>query len=293
MPSSPIGAHVPAAGGLAKSALPYGDLIRAETVQVHVTSPRAWAQHPGNPTQDEAFRAGCADRGWPAFVHAPFLVNVGSPDPGTVSKSVGSIRHALARSYVIGARGVIVHGGSAVGPERYDEALIQLKEHLLPLLDEIPDDGPRLLIEPTAGGGRALAATVHDLAPYFAALDHHPMLGVCLDTCHAFAAGHDLSVPGGLSATLDALVEAVGPGRLGLIHANDSKDPVGSTRDRHETIGAGHIGRAAFGEIFTHSAAAGVPVILETPSEDGVGHASDVRRLRRLRAAALRAAATA
>ena len=115
-----------------------------------------------------------------------------------------------------------MHAGSAVGEDRYEAALRQLHERLLPVLDGLPDDGPRLLIEPTAGGGKALAATVEDLGPYFAALEHHPLVGVCFDTCHAWAAGHDLAVPGGMTATLDALEATVGPGRLGLVHANDS-----------------------------------------------------------------------
>src|SRR4029078_3762164 len=100
---------------------------------------------------------------------------------------------------------------------------------------------PRLWWRPTAGGGHPLAATVQDLAPLFDALEHHPRLGVCLDTCHAWAAGHDLAKPGGVTSTLNALVRAVGRGRLGLIHANDSKDPLGSGRDRHTNIGAGQI----------------------------------------------------
>jgi endonuclease IV len=95
-----------------------------------------------------------------------------------------------------GCLGVVVHAGSAVGEDRYEEALRQLHERLLPVLDGLPDGAPRLLVEPTAGGGKSLAATVEDLGPYLAALEDHPLVGVCFDTCHAWAAGHDLSVPG-------------------------------------------------------------------------------------------------
>jgi deoxyribonuclease-4 len=146
----------------------------------------------------------------------------------------------------------------------------------------VPTDGPRLLIEPTAGGGQALAATVQDLAPYFSQLDDHPMLGVCLDTCHAFAAGHDLSAPGGMKKTLDALVRSVGRGRLGLVHANDSKDPLGSLRDRHEAIGRGRIGKDPFAELFRHPATRGVPVVVETPG-DALSQLEDLELLRSLR----------
>ena len=143
--------------------------------------------------------------GVPSFIHTPFLVNVGSPTEATVEQSIASIAHNLARGAQLGCAGVVVHAGSAVGEDRYEAALRQLHERLLPVLDALPDGGPRLLIEPTAGGGKSLAATVEDLGPYLAALENHPLVGVCFDTCHAWAAGHDLAVPGGMTATLDAL----------------------------------------------------------------------------------------
>jgi deoxyribonuclease-4 len=171
-----------------------------------------------------------------------------------------------------------------VAGTRHDEAMIQLRTHLLPLLDALPDDGPDLLVEPTAGGGCALAARIEDLGPYFDAVDGHPRLGVCLDTCHAWAAGHDLASPGGTKSALDTLVATVGPGRLRLIHGNDSKDPLGSLRDRHETLGAGQLGLDAFADLFTHPASRGVPIIVETPSgADGAGHAADIAALAELR----------
>ena len=141
---------------------------------------------------------------------------------------------------------------------------------------------PRLLVEPSAGGGRSMAARVEDLAAYFEAVEHHPWLGVCLDTCHAWAAGHDLATPGGATEMMDALVAAVGADRLALIHANDSKDDRGSVRDRHETIGQGFIGFDAFRELFAHPATTGVPVVVETPSEGHAGHAKDIGALRDL-----------
>jgi deoxyribonuclease-4 len=278
----PIGAHVQVKGGLATGGLAYTDAVGARAVQVFVGNPRGWKASAGDPRQDAAFTAGCAERGVPAFVHAPFLVNVGSPSEATVDQSIATIRHTLARGTQLGVRGVVVHAGSAVGADRYEAALAQLHERLLPVLDELPDGAPRLLVEPTAGGGRSLAATVEDLGPYLAALDGHPAVGVCFDTCHAWAAGHDLSVPGGMAATLDALVDTVGAGRLGLVHANDSLDACGSTRDRHTTIGAGSIGAAPFAELLTHPAVAGVPVVVETPSQDD-GHARDIALLCALR----------
>ena len=276
-----MGSHVPTSGGLGK-ALAYAREIGAGAIQVFVSNPRGWAPSAGDPAQDEAFAADCARAGIPVYVHAPYLVNFGSPTEQTLTRSVAAVEHAMRRGMAIGARGVVVHAGSAVAGAHRDDAMAQLRTHLLPLLDAAAPDGPKLLVEPTAGGGQALCATVQELEPWFAQLDAHEMLGVCLDTCHAWAAGHDVSVPGGMKKTLDALVKAVGRGRLALVHANDSKDPVGSTRDRHEAIGEGHIGKDAFAELFRHPATRGVPVVVETPG-DASTHRRDIEILCSLR----------
>lgn len=218
----------------------------------------------------------------PVFVHSPYLINVGSPNPQTVAGSVASIRHSLVRGAAIGARGVVVHTGSAVSQPR-EAAVRQLREHLLPLLDEIPPDGPDLLFEPMAGQGAMLCATVQDLGPYLDTVDRHPRAGVCLDTCHAFAAGHDLAAPGGVAATLDALAMTVGADRLKLIHANDSKDGCGSAKDRHENIGKGRIGAEPFAELFRHPVSRGVPLVIETPGRSPEPHRADVETLKALR----------
>jgi deoxyribonuclease-4 len=281
----PVGAHVPAAGGLARTALPYLDAAAAEVVQVFVSNPRGWALSEGDPRQDEAFLAGCAERAVPAYVHASLLVNLGSPTPATVQRSTATLAHSLARAEQIGARGVVFHAGSAVDDGYTATALRQVRRSLLPLLDSTAaKGGPRLLVEPSAGGGRSLAARVEDLGRYLEAVDWHPWLHICFDTCHAWAAGHDVAAPGGMAATLDALTATVGPDRLALVHANDSRDGCGSQRDRHENIGAGNLGEAAFAELLRHPAAAGVPVIVETPSTGYAGHAADIATLTRLRA---------
>jgi deoxyribonuclease-4 len=278
-----IGAHAPAAGGLAKTALPYLDATGSGVVQVFVSNPRAWALAAGDPAQDEAFVAGLENRSAPAFVHASLLVNLGSPTPATVSYSAATLAHELRRGAAIGARGLVFHAGSAVDEAHVSTALHQVRRELLPLLDAAAEAGePKLLVEPTAGGGRSLAARIEDLADYLDAVDGHPWFGVCLDTCHAWAAGHDLVTPGGMTATLDTLVATVGTGRLALVHANDSRDTCGSKRDRHENIGAGSLGEAAFAELLAHPAMAGVPVVVETPTTGPTGHAADIATLRRL-----------
>ncbi|MCX5382939.1 deoxyribonuclease IV [Streptomyces sp. NBC_00083] len=280
---NPIGGHVPVAGGLATAGLAYARDIGAETVQVFTANPRGWATPVGDPAQDELFRAGCAEAAIPAYVHAPYLINFGSATGATVEKSVESLRHSLRRGREIGALGVVVHTGSATGGRPRAEALAQVHERLLPLLDELThDDDPFLLLESTAGQGFSLCSRTWDFGPYFEALESHPKLGICLDTCHIFAAGHDLAAPGGAKHTLDLLVETVGEGRLKLIHANDSKDVAGALKDRHENIGTGHIGEEPFRELLAHPATDGVPLVIETPG-GREGNAADIARLKALR----------
>jgi deoxyribonuclease-4 len=274
--TSLIGGHALVTGGLATGGLRYAAEIEAEIIQVFVTNPRGWALADGRPAEDAALR----ESGMPVFIHTPYLVNLGSPSADTLERSVETIRHALRRGVETRARGVVVHTGSAVTQSR-DVAMRQLREHLLPLLDEIPETGPDLLLEPMAGQGKMLCATVADLGPYLDALERHPRANICLDTCHAFAAGHDLAAPGGMGLMLDAL-HAIAPGRLKLFHVNDSKDVCGSKRDRHENIGTGHIGAQAFAELLRHPVAAGVPLCIETPGKAD-RHRDDILLLKKLR----------
>ena len=284
MTAAPVGGHAFTAGGLARAVLPYLDRTGATAVQVYVSNPRGWALAAGDPAQDDAFRAGCAERGVVAYVHASLLVNLGSPTPATVERSVATLAHALRRAAAIGARGVVFHAGNAVHPGRTADALRQVRDALRPVLDAAAETGlPKLLVEPGAGGGHGLAGRVEALGPYLDAVDRHPWLGTCFDTCHAWAAGHDVATPGGMTKTLDALVDAVGADRLWLVHANDARDGCGSARDRHESIGKGRIGVAPFGELLAHPAVVGVPVLVETPNDDGVGHPADIATLRSLR----------
>lgn len=265
---SALGAHVLVAGGVARTGLAQVDSLGARAVQVFLSNPRGWAIPAGSPQQDADFRNGCARRGIPAFVHAPYLVNLGSPAATTLRHSMESLSGTLSRARAVGALGVVVHTGSAVAGDHREAALAQVREVLLPMLDDLGDDGPDLLLEPTSGQGQALCSTVAELGSYLQALGHHPRLGVCLDTCHLFAAGHDLAAPGGVRSTLNAMVKVAGRGRLRLVHVNDSKDPCGSGKDRHANIGTGLIGTDAFAELFRHPATRGVPMVIETPGAD-------------------------
>lgn len=279
-PQSPVGAHVPVAGGMATKGLAYAEEIGAEAVQVFVSNPRGWATNDGDPEQDARMRE---RTDLPTFVHAPYLINLGTPSEETAAKSVRSLEHALLRSARIDALGVVVHTGSAVSDVRA-VGLSRTRERLMPLLERLGEDVPPVLLEPMAGQGQVLCATIDDLAAYLEVLEWHPHVGVCLDTAHMFAAGHDISTVEGMREALDRFGEVVGADRLKVIHGNDSKTPCGSYKDRHENIGAGHIGAEPFGELFRHPVSAGVPVILETPGPAGP-HAADVAALKELRGA--------
>jgi deoxyribonuclease-4 len=230
---NPVGTHVKIGSGLVSGALATADAIGAEVVQVFAGNPRGWASSPGDPGVDAAFRDANRASGRRVVIHTPYLVNLGSPTPATYVRSVATVAHNLKRAVDLGAEGVVVHTGSCVDEGAVDAAMRQVREGLLPVLDVLGTDGPSLLLEPTAGQGRSLCAGVDDLEAYLAALDGHPAVGVCLDTCHVFAAGAPLDVPGGTTATVDRLVEIGGPGRLRLVHANDSKDVRGAFKDRH------------------------------------------------------------
>jgi deoxyribonuclease-4 len=254
----------------------------AEAIQLFIGNPRGWATQPGDPATDAAFRAGAAASDLRVLVHSAYLVNLGSPTPLTYERSIASVAHAFSRGAAIGAEGVVVHTGSCVADDGRDAPMRQVREALLPMLDTLPDDAPDLWLEPTAGQGQSLAAGVDDLEPYLDALERHPRAKVCLDTCHAFAAGHDLAIPGGMTATLDRLVAVAGDGRLAAIHANDSAGALGTFHDRHARIGAGRIGLEPFRELLAHPALAGLPVVLETPGGPEA-HAADVALLKSLR----------
>ena len=291
---NPIGTHVLVGKGLVDGAVANADEVGCETFQIFVGNPRGWALSAGKPAEDSRFRDLMAERGTRTFIHAPYLVNLGSPTASTYENSVASVAHNLKRAAEIGAEGVVVHTGSFVDPSegdsvaRHETAMRQVREGLLPLLDVVADEAaPWLLLEPTAGQGRSLCAGVEDLAPYLDALDHHPKAGICLDTCHVFAAGAPLDEPGGTTTTIDRIVEIGGPGRLRLVHANDSMDVRGAFKDRHQRIGEGHIGTGAFAELFAHPATDRVPFILETPDSRGAD-TRDIPLLKKLRAEAAR-----
>ena len=277
-----IGAHTPTSGGMAKRSLGYAETIQAEAIQVFTSNPRGWATPEPNPAADEEFRTKAAAMDIATYVHAPFLINLGSPTEGTYKNSLNSTAYSLRRGKDIGALGVVIHTGSAVDASHVDNAWKQIHEGMMPILNALGDDAPYLLLEPTAGQGQSLVKKLDDLEMYLKALEYHPKVGICLDTCHVFAAGHDISVKGGMTATIDLLVEIAGLERFQLVHANDSMDVCGALKDRHQNIGDGHIGVDPFKELLAHPAVANAPLILETPGMEPE-HGKEVALLKKLR----------
>lgn len=278
-----IGAHVPTSGGMAKRSIAYAQTIEAEAIQVFASNPRGWAMPEPNPEADNAFRQKCEELDIECYVHAPFLINLGSPTPGTYENSLASTAYSLKRGREIGALGVVIHTGSAVDEAHVPNAWKQITKGMMPILNKLKEDDPYLLLEPTAGQGQSLVKRLEDLENYLKALEYHPKVAICLDTCHVFAAGHDIKRKGGMKETLDLLVEVAGIERFQLIHANDSMDVCGALKDRHQNIGEGEIGVDPFKELLAHPAVKNAPLILETPGEEPE-HGREVALLKSLRA---------
>jgi len=277
-----IGAHTPTTGGMAKRSIAYAKEIGAEAIQVFASSPRTWAMPEAKPELDNEFKIKAAELDIETYVHAPFLINLGSPTEATYKNSLAATAYALQRGADINAFGVVIHTGSAVDVTHVDNAWKQIHEGMMPILNALPDDAPYLLLEPTAGQGQSLVKKLDDLENYLKALEYHPKVGICLDTCHVFAAGHDISVKGGMKATIDLLVEIAGIERFQLVHANDSMDVCGALKDRHQNLGEGHIGIDPFKELLAHPAVANAPLILETPGME-LMHSQEVALLKKLR----------
>jgi deoxyribonuclease-4 len=277
-----IGAHTPTSGGMAKRSIAYAEEIGAEAIQVFASNPRGWAMPEPNREADDLYREKAEALDLETYVHAPFLINLGSPTEDTYKNSLASTAYSLKRASDIGALGVVVHTGSAVKEDFVDKAWKQITKGMMPILQKLTDDSPMLLLEPTAGQGQSLVKKLDDLSHYLKALEYHPKVGICLDTCHVFAAGHDIAKKGGMKETLDLLVEIAGIERIQLVHANDSMDVCGALKDRHQNLGDGHIGIDPFKELLKHPAIANAPLILETPGMEEM-HGKEVALLKGLR----------
>jgi len=273
-----IGAHVPTRGGLL-SAIRAARECGADAIQVFLSNPRAWAPPRISRKEADAFRQAWAESGLgPMFVHAPYVVNLASPVPEFLERSIDVIRQAVAAASSVGANGYVVHAGSG-GPGEPAESF----RRTVSALRAVPAQGGcDVVVELTAGTAGSVAATFPEAAHLFEAVGD-PRLKLCADTCHLFAAGYALDEPEGVAACFEEL-RASGLGdRLVLIHANDAKYERGARRDRHEHIGQGGIGVEGFFEILHRPEVQELALVVETPGrlED---HARNIATLRRLAA---------
>lgn len=272
---SRIGSHVAVAGGLVKVGVGEADAVGAEIIQFFAGNPRSWTPAAVDAASDDAFRAACAERELPVVVHAPHLINLCSPSELVVERSTAMLDLTMRRAAALGAGAVVVHAGALVSESRRTAVLGGLREVVLPIVDRSAE--VQLLIEPTAGAGAAAASTFDSSIEYLDALGD-ARIGLCLDTCHLHAAGEDLTSVASVAQGVERIAAALGPGRIGLIHLNDSRDPLGSRRDRHESVGRGAIGVAGAETVLSVPALRGVPILVETPT-----HTRDVALLKQLR----------
>lgn len=270
-----IGAHIRTPGGL-RTAVEVAQAVRADAVQLFLSNPRAWSGP--RPETAERFGAEWREAGiGPLFVHAPYLVNIASPNPEFVVKSLELCRRSVVACAIAGADGFVVHAGSG-GPGEQRDALERAAGTLRLILEET--EGTNLLVELMAATSGAVASTWPEAARLFELVED-PRLRLCADTCHLFVAGYALDDPVGVDSCFDELDEKGLADRLALVHANDAKYARGSRRDRHENIGEGEIGLEGFRAILRRREIAELSVIVETP-HGGQMHRRDVERLRSL-----------
>jgi deoxyribonuclease-4 len=268
-----IGFHVSIAGGISlsiKRALEVG----CTTMQIFTHSPRAWNFPPITSDEAEAFKRARAKSGIsPVFVHTSYLINLATPTDELFHKSVDALRTELLRADEIGAEYVVTHLGSASGCAK-EESVLRVASGLRLVLDGLRTKS-RLLLENTACERGDVGCSFEDIAEIIR-LSRLDGLGVTVDTCHSYGAGYDLKHKEGLEETISIIQKSLGFDKVKLIHLNDSKHPLGSHRDRHEEIGLGELGTAAFRRILRHPKLRDIPFVMETPKS---GPEDDIRNM--------------
>jgi deoxyribonuclease-4 len=282
-----IGAHVSPAGGLA-NAVARGVERNCRAIQIFNQSPRAW--RPTNHTADdfEAFRAAMDESPLEAVViHAVYLINCASEDQTLCENSRRALAHALHVGAGIGARGVILHAGSAL-KSPVPGAIERAGRLIAGVLADT--EGCELHFENTAGAGGTLGRSFEELAGLLEAAGGDGRLGVCLDSCHLLASGYDVTAAEPLAEVIDEFDRVVGLDRLRSLHVNDSLTPLGSNRDRHTALGEGEMGREGCAAFLSEPRFEGLPTIFEGPGLAGKApQLEDVERAYELREAGLAA----
>jgi deoxyribonuclease-4 len=275
-----IGAHVSQAGGLAK-AIERGVERGCEAIQIFNQSPRMWRPTAYGEDDFAAFRekmdASDIDA---ALIHAVYLLNCASEDPEIRSKTLASLIQSLRVGDGIGAAGVVLHPGSAKRgdvPKAIKLAGTVIAEALA------ETGGCELYLEDTAGAGGTLGRSFDELEQLLNAAGGSKRLGLCLDSCHLYASGYDVSTPKGLRETLDECERTVGLKRLRSLHLNDSLTPLGSNRDRHAILGEGELGERGCANFLSEPRFEDLPCVLETGRDGGAPAAQDVALAFKLR----------
>lgn len=277
-----IGAHVSVAGGT-PAAFPRGEELGCEAIQIFVKNANRWQGKSIGGDEAGAFREAHAAARIPVIAHASYLINLASPAEELFTKSVAALVDELDRCTRLGVPGLVLHPGAHVG-EGTDAGIERVVRGLDAVFADNPDLTARVLLENTAGQGTTLGADLRELHAIAQGLGRPDRLGVCLDTCHAFAAGYDLRTEAGYDRLMNDVDGIIGFDNLRALHLNDSKFPVGSRRDRHANIGEGEIGVELFERVLSDDRLADLPAILETPEgDDGDGYRRDLATLRSLR----------
>jgi deoxyribonuclease IV len=264
-----IGAHVSTAGGLA-NAVERGEQRGCESIQIFHQSPRMWRPtNYGEADFGEFREAMAASKSVAAaIIHAVYLINCATKDKELRKKSLASLTHALRIGDGIGARGVVLHPGS----QKDDPLKPSLKRASKVIAEALAEtDSCRLLIEQTAGHKGLLARDFDQTAELIELAGSGERLGLCLDSCHLFVQGYDITDDERLAAVLDEADAKVGIQRLGAVHVNDAAAPLGSCRDRHANIGTGEMGKRGLSAFLSEPRFEGLPATLETPGPDKKG----------------------
>ena len=282
-----FGGHVGTAGGV-HTAVDRARALRASALQIFTQSPRQWRHPEPKPEDAAAFREARARARIAAVTcHATYLINLGATDDTTYHRSVGALAATVEAAQLIAADAVIVHVGSHLG-RGLDAALHQIVPAVQIVLGERRDGPTWLLFENAAGAGGTIGVTVEELQTVLDALGRPERVGVCLDTCHLWASGVDITDPGRMDALVDELDERIGLDRLRCLHVNDSALPLACNRDRHANVGQGEIGNG-LAVMLGHPRLQHLPAIMETPGAENRGvDAGEMRAIRRLHTNGLR-----
>lgn len=277
MPAKLIGAHMPTSGGL-NNAVINGKAIGCTAIQVFTSSPRMWKSKDITDEQSAAFQEACRSTGMGKNVvsHDSYMINLATPDEELRAKSKEGLKNEILRCAKYGIPHVVSHMGAHMG-QGVEVGLARVAEMALQILNETPDS-VTLLMETTAGQGTVLNSNFEELAKIIELCGGHPRLGVCMDTCHIFAGGYDIRTDEAYRQTMSKFDEVVGWDRLKVIHCNDSKNDLGTRKDRHEHLGEGFIGATAFQCLVNDPHCEQIPIIVETPDAE-THHKMNVEKL--------------